>query len=129
MASQTARDLPDLKVGDRVFAIITPATFSSFTRSYRPKPYYVLETRVSGVRDRGAGEKEYLFDMPFYVMRGRITASPDEAKKRLVEIFALETDGVLPIGKVRLVSSDEQKAGERIVQASPVAVPPAYAAP
>ena len=128
MVSIIALEPSNLRAGDRVFAIITPSTVSSFTRSYRPKPYYVLETSVNEVCGEWAGEKRYVLDTEFYLTPGQIAASLDEAKKRLVEIFARETDGSLPIEKVRLVSSGEQKAGEKLVHGAPVVTPPAYAA-
>lgn len=128
MVLAAARELPEFNAGDQAYLVITPATPSIFTRSYRPRPYYILETRVTEARGGGAEGKRYRFDTEFYARPGHVFACLDEAKRRLRELFAIETDGVLPAENIRLVSSGEQKAGEKAVHAAPIATPPAYAA-
>jgi hypothetical protein len=128
MVLAAARGLPDFNAGDQAYLVITLATPSIFTRFYRPRPYYILETRVMEVRGEGAEGKRYGFDTEFYTRPGHVFACLDEAKRRLQEVFAIETGGVLPAENIRLVSSEEQKAGEKAVHAAPIATPPAYAA-
>jgi len=108
---QIAKYLPGLKVGDQVFVLITPQTPNLFLQSYRPKPYFVLETKVEEVRP----DTTYRFDTNFLVLPGRVFRTLDYAKQRLVRIFAKETDGILAVEKVRLVTSEEETEGTNLI--------------
>ncbi len=123
----SAQDLPGLTVGSRIFLIITPGTLAGSLRSYRPRPYYILEAYVKEVDDGGKVGLRYLLDAEFILMRGRAVTDLTEAKRRLVHIFAKETDGTLPIEKVRLVSAEEQKLGQTLEHQEPFLRPPEYA--
>ncbi len=107
-------EYPGLKKGDKLFAVITPGTPGSCTRTYRPKPYFVLETTIEEVKQAGGEDRRLYVDAPFILKPGRVCLGLDEAKKRLVKIFAEQTEGTLEIGKVRLVSADEHRAGTKI---------------
>ncbi len=112
-------EYPGLKKGDKLFAVITPGTPGSCSRTYRPKPYFVLETTIEEVRQRGGEDRRLYVDAPFLLKPGRVCVDLDEAKQRLVKIFAEQTEGALEIEKVRLVSADEHKAGTKIEDAQP----------
>ena|SRR3989344_2000116 len=111
MFTQIARQMPGLKAGDVVFVLITPATPNVFMNSYRPRPYFVLESKVEEVRP----DNTYKFDTNFLVMPGRVFCDLQAAKKELTSVFAKETCGILPFERVLLVTSQEETDGQAAI--------------
>jgi hypothetical protein len=110
------KEYPNLVVGDRLFGIVTPATVHGYVgRNYRPKPYYLLEVQVEEVFGEGA-DRRHRLSSDFLLFPNRLFKDLAAAKERLVKLFAEETDGTLPIEKVRLVSIEEQATGERLTE-------------
>ena len=116
MSYVAATELPGLKVGDQVFMIITPETPNGFLRSYRHRPYFVLETKIQEVREGG---KRYILATSYFGLPGRVFTDPTKAKEKLVEVFAEQTDGTIAIDKVRLISAEEEKVGARAESEKP----------
>lgn len=116
LAAEIGKLFPYLNEGDRAYVVITPLTHNLFVEHRRPRPYFLLETKVSRV-EGDLFERSYEFDTRYYVQAGFVFTSLDEAKKRLVEVFAQETDGVLAPDKIRVVSGQEEKELERMVNA------------
>lgn len=103
-------DLPGLMVGDSVFVVVTPKTHHIFLQHFRPKSYFVLETRVTSIEEGRRG-LAYYFATNFAVFPGFVFKDVESAKAELVRRFAEETDGTLAIEKVRLVSAAEEREG------------------
>lgn len=103
---------PNLTKGDRLFAIITYTTPNIFLRYYLPKPYFILEVHVDEVKDM-SGSIEYVFDTNFQLDSTQVFADLGQAKSFLVDIFALETGGILTHDKVTVVPSKEYKYMDR----------------
>jgi len=101
--------LSGIREGDSVFIVIAPSTPNVFLEHYHPKPYYVLETKVLEIPKQEGGQ--YFFDTSFVLLQDRVFVDLNQAKKALIDIFAKETDGVLAVEKVRLVSHQEETEG------------------
>lgn len=106
-------DLPGLKIGDSVFVVVTPKTNHIFLEHFRPKPYFVLETQVTDIDVRGG--RAYRFCTRFAVLPGSVFTDAEAAKAELVRRFAKETDGLLDIKKVTVVSAREEADGNHVI--------------
>lgn len=100
---------PNLKKGDRLFAVITYHTPNIFLGHYLPQPYFVLEVHIDQISGGSPSDIRYYFDTDFFLAPSRVFTDPDKAKNSLIEVFKEETKGVLTFDNVTLVSAQEYK--------------------
>ncbi len=88
--------------GQVVYGVITPRVHFS-DRTMRVHSFFVLETEVVRVGIDKDGRLNYLYRGYCNLSQG-VYANVDDAKRKLVEAFAVETGGVLPVEAVKLVT-------------------------
>ncbi len=99
--------------GERVYGIITPGTHSCVSLEWRPRPYFVLVTRVDGVSyaPQWPGGVYYrLVDTHYTIPHPHLCGGEEEAREKMTTIFSEETDGVIPPERIKFF---DVSAGKR----------------
>jgi hypothetical protein len=108
MSHKISARFPHLKIGDRLFAVITYHTPNLFLSHYLPKPYFVLEAHITGVRDMPGGA-QYYFDTNFALDFTSVFLDIEDAARELIDTVASELGASLPREKVVSLSSQEYR--------------------